>query len=133
MKLCLNNAAGFVPADTLEQLKSQTEAANQLLENGQGAGNDYIGWVHLPSSITSAFLDEVQSVADDLRKRCEVVIVAGIGGSYLGARAVNEALCSAFDAYTAKGGNVYHSCSDKPASCRIGILCGSLPVLLRVQ
>ena len=103
MKLCLNNAAGFVPADTLEQLKSQTEAANQLLENGQGAGNDYIGWVHLPSSITSAFLDEVQSVADDLRKRCEVVIVAGIGGSYLGARAVNEALCSAFDAYTAKG------------------------------
>ena len=103
MKICMKNAAAFVSAGTLEQLKSQTEAANLLLENGQGAGNDYIGWVHLPSSITSAFLDEVQTVADDLRKRCEVVIVAGIGGSYLGARAVNEALCSAFDAFVAKG------------------------------
>ena len=103
MKICMKNAAAFVSAGTLEQLKSQTEAANLLLENGQGAGNDYIGWVHLPSSITSAFLDEVQAVADNLRKRCEVVIVAGIGGSYLGARAVNEALCSAFDAFVAKG------------------------------
>ena len=103
MKICMKNAAAFVSAGTLEQLKSQTEAANLLLENGQGAGNDYIGWVHLPSSITSAFLDEVQAVADDLRKRCEVVIVAGIGGSYLGACAVNEALCSAFDAFVAKG------------------------------
>ena len=102
MQLCLKNAASFVDAAALKQLESQTEAANLLLENGKGAGNDYIGWVHLPSSITDAFLDEVQACADDLRKRCEVVIVAGIGGSYLGARAVNEALSSAFDAFVAK-------------------------------
>ncbi|MBO4454538.1 MAG: glucose-6-phosphate isomerase [Paludibacteraceae bacterium] len=103
MKICLKNAAGFVPAGALEQLKAQTEAANQLLENGQGAGNDFLGWVHLPSSITPAFLDEIQASADELRKRCEVVIVAGIGGSYLGARAVNEALASSFDAFVANG------------------------------
>ena len=102
MQICLKNAASFVKADALKQLESATEAANQLLENGKGAGNDYIGWVHLPSSITDAFLAEVQACADELRKRCEVVIVAGIGGSYLGARAVNEALCSAFDAFVAK-------------------------------
>ena len=102
MKLCLKNAASFVDAAQLKQLESATEAANLLLENGQGAGNDYIGWVHLPSSITDAFLDEVQACADELRRRCEVVIVAGIGGSYLGARAVNEALSSAFDAFVAK-------------------------------
>ena len=102
MKLCLKNAACFVKAEALKKLESQTEAANLLLENGQGAGNDYIGWVHLPSSITDEFLAEVQACADELRKRCEVVIVAGIGGSYLGARAVNEALGSSFDAFVAK-------------------------------
>ena len=102
MKICLKNAASFVDAAKLKQLESQTEAANLLLENGKGAGNDYIGWVHLPSSITDEFIAEVQSCADELRRRCEVVIVAGIGGSYLGARAVNEALASAFDAFVAK-------------------------------
>ena len=103
MKLCVKNAASFVDAAALKQLEAKTEAANLLLENGQGAGNDYIGWVHLPSSITEAELADIQACADDLRKRCEVVIVAGIGGSYLGARAVNEALCSAFDAFVANG------------------------------
>ena len=101
MKLCLKNAACFVDAAALKQLESQTEAANLLLENGQGAGNDYIGWVHLPSSITEAFLAEVEESARVLRERCQVVIVAGIGGSYLGARAVNEALASSFDAFVA--------------------------------
>ena len=91
MQICLKNAASFVDAAALKKLEAQTEAANMLLENGQGAGNDYIGWVHLPSSITDEFLAEVQASADELRRRCEVVIVAGIGGSYLGARAVNEA------------------------------------------
>jgi glucose-6-phosphate isomerase len=66
------------------------------LESGKGAGNDFLGWVHLPSSITEADLAELQAAADELRQRCEVVVVAGIGGSYLGARAVNEALSNSF-------------------------------------
>ena len=66
MQICLKNAAAFVDAAALKKLEAQTEAANALLENGQGAGNDYIGWVHLPSSITDAFLDEVQACADEL-------------------------------------------------------------------
>lgn len=102
MKLTLTNAASFLQAEALELLEKQTVAANALLENGQGAGNDYIGWVTLPSSITKAQLDEIQNTANLLREKCEVVIVAGIGGSYLGARAVNDALASAFDAYQAK-------------------------------
>ena len=59
MKLCLKNDASFVDAAALKQLEAKTEAANLLLENGQGAGNDYIGWVHLPSSITEAELAEI--------------------------------------------------------------------------
>lgn len=101
MKLTLTNAASFLQAEALELLEKQTVAANALLENGQGAGNDYIGWVTLPSSITNAELDDIQNTANILRNKCEVVIVAGIGGSYLGARAVNDALASAFDAYQA--------------------------------
>ena len=102
MKITLSNAASFVPAGSLSELAARTAACNALLENGQGAGNDFLGWVHLPSSITPEFLDEVQACADGLRQRCEVVVVAGIGGSYLGARAVNEALASSFDAFVAK-------------------------------
>ncbi|MEE0923165.1 MAG: glucose-6-phosphate isomerase [Paludibacteraceae bacterium] len=101
MKLTLTNAASFLQAEALELLEKQTVAANALLENGQGAGNDYIGWVTLPSSITKEQLDDIQNTANLLREKCEVVIVAGIGGSYLGARAVNDALASAFDAYQA--------------------------------
>ena len=101
MKLTLTNAASFLQAEALELLEKHTVAANALLENGQGAGNDYIGWVTLPSSITNDELDDIQNTANILRNKCEVVIVAGIGGSYLGARAVNDALASAFDAYQA--------------------------------
>ena len=103
MQLNLKNAASFVPSVTLAATMAQTAAANELLESGKGAGNDYIGWVHLPSSITDAFLNEVQAVADDLRARCQVVVVAGIGGSYLGAKAVNDALQHTFDAYCHEG------------------------------
>ena len=103
MQLNLKNAASFVAPVTLAATMDQTAAANQLLESGKGAGNDFLGWVHLPSSITDAFLNEVQAVADDLRARCEVVVVAGIGGSYLGAKAVNDALQHTFDAYCHEG------------------------------
>ena len=70
----------------------KVKAAQQALENGTCPGNDFLGWLHLPSSITPQFLDEIQAVANTLREKCEVVVVAGIGGSYLGARAVNSYL-----------------------------------------
>ena len=66
------------------------------MEKATCPGNDFLGWLHLPSSITPAFLSEIQAVANTLREKCEVVVVAGIGGSYLGARAVIEALGNSF-------------------------------------
>jgi glucose-6-phosphate isomerase len=96
MKLSIEKAQAFVATDALANVAGKTAAANALLESGQGAGNDFLGWVHLPSSITEADLDELQAAAEKLRSRCEVVVVAGIGGSYLGARAVNEALSNSF-------------------------------------
>ena len=72
------------------------KAAQEALENGTGKGNDFLGWLHLPSSITPEHLADLKATAQVLRDNCEVVIVAGIGGSYLGARAVIEALSNSF-------------------------------------
>ena len=80
----------------IQAYESKVKAAQEALENGTCPGNDFLGWLHLPSSITPEFLNEVQCVADTLREKCEVIVVAGIGGSYLGARAVIEALGNAF-------------------------------------
>ena len=96
MKLFIEKAQAFVPAGSLASVAAQTASCNELLESGKGAGNDFLGWVHLPSSITPAFLDEVQATADLLRSKAEIIVVAGIGGSYLGPRAVNEALDHSF-------------------------------------
>ena len=71
-------------------------AAQEALEKGTCPGNDFLGWLHLPSSISAEFLKEINDCANVLRANCEVIVVAGIGGSYLGARAVIEALSNSF-------------------------------------
>ena len=96
IKLDITKAACFLEAGTVKAFEPKVKAAQQALENGTCPGNDFLGWLHLPSSITPQFLDEVQAVANTLRQKCEVVVVAGIGGSYLGARAVIEALGNSF-------------------------------------
>jgi len=75
------------------------EKFNALLDNGTGRGSDFLGWVHLPSSIMEEDLNAVEAAAAILRERCDYVINVGIGGSYLGARAVVEALQNSFEAY----------------------------------
>ena len=96
ISLDITKAAQFLAEGAVEAFEPKVKAAQEALENGTCAGNDFLGWLHLPSSITPEFLDEVQATADTLREKCEVVVVAGIGGSYLGARAVIEALGNSF-------------------------------------
>ena len=96
IKLNITKAACFLEAGAVKAFEPKVKAAQQALENGTCPGNDFLGWLHLPSSINPQFLDEVQAVANTLREKCEVVVVAGIGGSYLGARAVIEALGNSF-------------------------------------
>ena len=91
-----SKAVQFLPAGTVESYESKVKAAQEALENGTCEGSDFLGWLHLPTEISDEFLAEVQAVADTLRCKCEVVVVAGIGGSYLGARAVIEALGNSF-------------------------------------
>lgn len=96
ISLDFTKAASFLGEGAVEAYEPKTKAALEALENNTCPGNDFLGWLHLPSSITPDFLDEVQTVANTLREKCEVVVVAGIGGSYLGARAVIEALSNSF-------------------------------------
>lgn len=96
ISLDITKAAQFLQSGAIQAYESKVKAAQEALENGTCPSNDFLGWLHLPSSITPEFLNEVQCVADTLREKCEVIVVAGIGGSYLGARAVIEALGNAF-------------------------------------
>ena len=96
ISLDITKAACFLEAGAVKAFEPKVKAAQEALENATCPGNDFLGWLHLPSSITPAFLDEVQAVAGTLREKCEAIVVAGIGGSYLGARAVIEALGNSF-------------------------------------
>ncbi len=96
IQLDISKAAQFLNEGAVKAYEPQVKAAQEALENGTCPGNDFLGWLHLPSSITPQFLDEVQAVANTLREKCDVIVVAGIGGSYLGARAVIEALGNSF-------------------------------------
>ena len=100
--LNLDKVFSFVPKEQIFAQANTAQEANLLLENGKGKGNDFLGWLHLPSSIDDATIDEIQKTAGLLRSGCEVVVVIGIGGSYLGAKAVIEALSGAFDSLTDK-------------------------------
>ena len=78
------------------EMQAKAQAANALLESGKGAGNDFLGWVHLPSSISAAEIEAIEKQAAKLREKAEVIICIGIGGSYLGAKAVLEAMSDPF-------------------------------------
>ena len=87
-----------------QSLRNAALAAQQTLESGSGEGNDFLGWLHLPSSIDEPQLLAIEKSAAQLRQQCEYVITIGIGGSYLGAKAVIEALSDHFAAYKNNGG-----------------------------
>ncbi|MBR4853132.1 MAG: glucose-6-phosphate isomerase [Alistipes sp.] len=88
-----------------EAMKAEAAKANALLHSGEGAGNDFLGWVNLPSSIDEAQLKAIEEQAAKLRAKADVVICIGIGGSYLGAKAVIEAMSNSFELLKRKHDN----------------------------
>lgn len=97
MNVKIEKIYGTVAADKVAALAAEMKAGNELLHNGKGLGNDFLGWVNLPSSTTKPELEDIKATAKNLAAKAEVVIVIGIGGSYLGAKAVLDALNSSFD------------------------------------
>lgn len=96
MKLNIEKTLSFISNEKLAAYGNKVVDCMNQLEKGTGLGNDFLGWLHLPSSITKEHIAQLKATAQVLRDNCEVVVVAGIGGSYLGARAVIEALSDSF-------------------------------------
>ena len=92
IKVDISQVQSFVSANEIKSLEPEVKEAILKLEKGTGAGNDFIGWMDLASKTDKSLLDTIEETARVLRENCEVVVVAGIGGSYLGSRAVIEAL-----------------------------------------
>lgn len=88
---------GFINSDAVNAYASKADGANKMLQEGTGKGNDFLGWLNLPSSISKNDIDDIKNTANLLRSKCEVVVIAGIGGSYLGAKAVIDSLNNSFD------------------------------------
>ncbi len=96
IKLVIDNTLGFISKDKVFAYENEVSVCNSMLHNGTGKGNDFLGWLSLPSSTSAELINDIKQTADLLRKECEVVVVAGIGGSFLGAKAVIDALSNTF-------------------------------------
>ncbi|MDD5870574.1 MAG: glucose-6-phosphate isomerase [Bacteroidales bacterium] len=92
------NVGGTVSLDAINALQAKAAEAIEKLEQGTGAGNDFLGWLHLPTSLDEALIADIEKTAALLRADCEYVVAIGIGGSYLGSKAVIEALSDSFAA-----------------------------------
>ena len=97
IQLNINHVSPFLAEEDILKKSEIATACNQALHDGSREGGDFLGWVSLPSSITESEIREIEDAATVLRTRCEAVVVVGIGGSYLGARAVIDALSGSFD------------------------------------
>ena len=97
IKLDDSKAVQFLGKELINKITSKAINALKTIEEGTCKGNDFLGWNKLPSkTINSNLIDEILLTAKKLRNICNVIVVVGIGGSYLGARAVIEALNNSF-------------------------------------
>ena len=96
LRLDRRHAAPFIESANLDALRPRVEAAHRALLDGSGAGAEMLGWRDLVLTPDRALLDEIAAVAAEVRDRADVLVCVGIGGSYLGAQAVIEALSPYF-------------------------------------
>ena len=102
----VKDVLGTVSLEAINSYSAKAADSLRMLHDGTGAGNDFLGWVNLPSETDTSLLDDIVATAESLRSSCEAVVAIGIGGSYLGAKAVIEALSDSFAAYKKAEGPV---------------------------
>ena len=96
LSLDLSNVSSFVSEEKLMGMEAEVNAAVKTLEEGTGAGNDFLGWVSLPTDYDKKEFDRIKKAAEKIKADSDVLVVVGIGGSYLGARAAIELLSHTF-------------------------------------
>lgn len=94
IKFVSKHAEDIVSTQDIKNLESQAVAAMNTLHSKTGAGNDFLGWVTLPTDYDKEEFDRIKKASEYIKENADILIVIGIGGSYLGARAVIEALTS---------------------------------------
>ncbi|MYL40031.1 glucose-6-phosphate isomerase [Virgibacillus salexigens] len=92
-------ALPFLHEQEINNLQSAVEAAHQSLHEKTGVGNDYLGWIDLPETYNKEEFNRVKESAEKIRNNSDILLVIGIGGSYLGARAALEMLNHSFQSY----------------------------------
>lgn len=92
VKFDYSKTAGYVHEHEVESMKALTESARKLLLSKSGAGNDYLGWIDLPVDYDKEEFARIKKAAEKIKSDSDVLVVIGIGGSYLGARAAIEFL-----------------------------------------
>lgn len=97
IKVKLNNCEQFINKSDYNSIFSEIENALILLENKQGKGNEYLGWIDLPNKISKLLIDDLNKTAKKIRNESKILVVIGIGGSYLGSKAVIDALQGYFN------------------------------------
>lgn len=102
LQLDLSGIYTTITPEAVSAWASKSQAYQKALHEGTGLGNDFLGWINLPEEISEAHLADLEATAKKLQQSCDYVISIGIGGSYLGARAVIEALTPSFAAYESK-------------------------------
>lgn len=103
INLDLSKAKPYLNSHEIEQLQPMISAAHDLLHNRTGAGNEFLGWIDLPINYDKEEFTRIQKCAEKIKGNSDVLLVVGIGGSYLGARAAIEMLTSTFHNLIPKG------------------------------
>ena len=96
LQIDISKVFSFVSAEEVESYQALSIEANKVLDSKTGKGNEFLGWVNLPTEITKEELEDINQTAKTLQGKAEILVVIGIGGSYLGAKAVIEALSHSF-------------------------------------
>ena len=102
ISFCYDKASDFINKEEIEKVASQVSLAHKTLTEGTGAGNDFLGWIDLPVNYDKDEFERIEKAADKIRNDSDVLVVIGIGGSYLGAKAAIDFLTGPFYNYTAK-------------------------------
>jgi glucose-6-phosphate isomerase len=105
LKFDYSKALGFVSEEEIKHFQQVVDQSFKAVYEGSGRGNDFLGWVHLPGAIDEGLISKIEKAAQKFREKSEINVVIGIGGSYLGARSVIEALSPHFNLLKKKQGN----------------------------
>lgn len=96
MKITLDYSNSFITKDEIQKLEPFIKASGEMLENKNGPGSDYLGWIDLPINYDKEEFKRIKLTAEKIQRDSDVLLVIGIGGSYLGARACIDALSHTF-------------------------------------